>query len=227
MTRATNSRIAGVTFLLYIAAGITSMIIFGRATHGSGIAEKLASIAQHSTAAGVVFVLGLIQSFCALVLGVTLYAITRDQDADVAMLGLTFRVGEGLIGGSIPTSMALLWLATASGANAPDSAGARTLGAFLLQAGAWGTVTAATFFAVGSTFFSWLLLRGRMIPVTLAWLGVVASVLLVVELPLQGAGFIRGPITSFIWGPMAVFEVILAVWLLVKGARVPVSKQTT
>jgi len=38
------------------------------------------------------------------------------------------------------------------------------------------------YFAVGSTLFSWLLLRGRMIPVTLASLGVVASVMLVVLL---------------------------------------------
>jgi hypothetical protein len=50
----------------------------------------------------------------------------------------------------------------------------------------------ATFFAVGSTLFSWLLLRGRMIPVPLAWLGVLASVLLVVLLPLEAAGFVWG-----------------------------------
>jgi hypothetical protein len=46
----------------------------------------------------------------------------------------------------------------------------------------------ATFFVVGSTLFSWLLLRGRMIPIPLAWLGVVASVLLVVCLPLTTRG---------------------------------------
>ena len=32
MTRATNARIAGVTFLVYIAASITSMVLFARAT---------------------------------------------------------------------------------------------------------------------------------------------------------------------------------------------------
>lgn len=224
MTRTTNARIAGFTFLLYIAAGILSLVVFGRAADGSGIAEQLANIAQHSTAVGVVFVLGLIQSFCALVLGVTLYAITRDQDADLAMLGLTFRVGEGLVGASIPTSLGLLWLATATGSNAPATAEAHALGALLLKVGAWQTVTAATFFAAGSTFFSWLLLRGRMIPVPLAWLGVGASVLLVVGLPLQGAGFLRGPVTSFMWGPMAAFEVPLAVWLLVKGVAPAVAR---
>ena len=38
MTRTTNARIAGVTFLVYIAAGIASMVLFARATSGAGVA---------------------------------------------------------------------------------------------------------------------------------------------------------------------------------------------
>jgi uncharacterized protein DUF4386 len=227
MTRTTNARIAGFTFLFYIAVSVLSMVLFGRATGGDGIAEKLVSIAQHATAVGVVLVLGLLQVVSALVLAVTLYAITREQDSDLAMLGLTFRVGEGLVGASIPTSLGLFWLATATGANAPDSASAHALGAFLLRLGAWQTLISATLFAVGSTLFSWLLLRGRMIPVPLAGLGVVASALLVLCLPLQLAGFLRGQLTSLMWIPIAVFEVVLAVWLLVKGVAPPVRRQAT
>ncbi len=85
----------------------------------------------------------------------------------------------------------------------------------------------AIYFAVGSTIFSWLLLRGRIIPVPLAWLGVIASVLLVAILPLQLAGLFGGPmswsasITWLVWLPMLVFEVILALWLLIKGVAAP------
>jgi len=217
ITRKTSARIAGFTFLFYIAAGILSMVMFGRAASGNGITEKLASIGQHSTIIAVVFVLGLLQAFSAITLAVTLYAITRDQNQNLAMAGLVCRVAEGLVGGAVPISLGLLWLATASGANAPDPVSARALGAFLFQLGVWQTLLSATFFAVGSTLFSWLLLRGRMVPVALARLGVAASVLLVVALPLQGAGFLRGPFTSLMWAPMALFEVPLALWLLVKG----------
>ena len=73
--------------------------------------------------------------------------------------------------------------------------------------------------ALGSTFFSWLLLRGRMIPTALAWLGVVASVLLVVALPLQLGGVLRGAVTQFMWLPMAAFEIPLGFWLIIKGVR--------
>src|SRR5712691_4396465 len=134
MTRTTNARIAGVTLIFYFAVGIASLLLSGRA---------------HATD-----VLSIVTSFSALVLGVTLYAITRDQDPDLAMLALTCRVIEAMPGTP-------------------------------------GTI----YFAVGSTLFSWLLLRGRMISVALAWLGVLASALMVVILPLQQAGLLGGPIS--------------------------------
>ena len=168
MTRTTNARIAGLAFLLYIVAGIASMAVSG------GPGDRL---------------LGMVTSLCALALGVTLYAITRDEDADLALFAMACRVVE-----SIPTE---------SG-----------------QSNAF-------FFAVGSTIFCWLLLRGRMIPVLLAWLGVVASALLVAFLPLQIAGLSggRGSFTSLVtwlpWMPMLVFELALSGWLIVKGVNVP------
>jgi hypothetical protein len=219
MTRTKNARIAGSTFLLYIVAGIASMVVFGRATSGAGIAAKLAGIAQHPTEVGIVVVLGFIQCFAALVLAVTLYAITREQDADLAMLALACRVGEGVIAGSsMPRTLALAWLATASGVGAPDTAAAHALGAYLLRG---DVAVTATFFAVGSTIFSYLLLRGRMIPIPLAWVGLVASVLLVIGLPLQAAGFLSGPITMIMWLPMLTFEVPLGLWLIIKGVATP------
>jgi Domain of unknown function (DUF4386) len=219
VTRTTNARIAGFTFLAYIAAGITSVVLFGQATRGEGIAAKLSQMAQHPTAVGVVVVLSLLEAFAALILAVTLYALTREQDPDLAMLGLTCRVTEGVIAGvSIQSTLDLLWVATATGANAPNPAAAQALGSYLLR----GEVALpASFFAVGSLLFSWLLLRGRMIPSPLAWLGVVASALLVVGLPLKLAGFLHGPITSFLWLPMLAFEVPLGIWLLIKGVAVP------
>lgn len=146
MTRRTNARIAGFTFLLYIAAGITGLVLSGRATRGDDIAARLASVAQHQTELRVVVMLDLLTAFCALVLGVTL--------------------------------------------------------------------------------FSWLLLRGRMVPAALARLGVFASALLVVVLPLQLAGLLGGidwfgVVTWLVWLPALVFELWLAAWLLVKGVAAP------
>jgi hypothetical protein len=222
MTRATNARIAGFTFLIYIAAGITSMMLTARATTGSGVAAQLATIAQHATDVRLTILLTLVMNLSALVLGVTLYAITREQDRDLALLGMTCRVAEGIAGMDVSGTLGLLWLATATDAPALAGSGASALGAFFLKMGQTMGAS-ATFFAIGSTFFSWLLLRGRMIPVPLAWLGVVASVLLVVCCPLVLAGLLGGPVTTYMWLPMLLFEVVLALWLILKGA-VPVPR---
>jgi hypothetical protein len=164
-----TARVAGFTFLFYIAAGITSM-----------------NLADQSP---MVDMLALLMSFSALVLGVTLYMLTREQGPALALMALTCRVLEAAQSGE-----------------------------------------SAIYFAVGSTIFSWLLLRGRMIPAPLAWLGVIASVLLVAILPLQLIGLFGGPmswsasVTWLVWLPMLVFEVALALWLLIKGVAMPAAR---
>ena len=199
MTRTTNARLAGFTFLVYIAAGVAGMAFAAGALVG--------------------VVLSLVMCFSALVLGVTLYAITREEDRDLAMLGLACRVGEGVLGAMfLPMGLALRTLGTRA-PDAPDAAAIQALGALLVKARGFNVTLGATFFAVGSLLFCWLLLRGRMIPAALAWLGVVASVLLVVGLPLQLAGLVHGPVAQLMWLPMAAFEIPVAFWLIVKGVR--------
>lgn len=92
MTRNTNARIAGVAFLAYIAAGITDMQLNARATGGTDIAARLASVAQHVANIRYSVLLGTVEVFCALVLAVTLYAITREE----ASMGDTLSVNYDL-----------------------------------------------------------------------------------------------------------------------------------
>src|SRR5512132_1152774 len=98
MTRRTNARVAGFAFLFYIAVALTAMVLYNRATSGEGTAATLAGIARHASDVRVAIVLEILGCFCALVLAVTLYAITRKEDPDLAMLGMTCRVAEGVIG---------------------------------------------------------------------------------------------------------------------------------
>lgn len=162
--RLTYARIAGFTFLFYIVAGISSL----------ALGKQMA----------ITDLLFLLQNLSALVLGVTLYLLTREQGPALALLALACRILEAVHNQS------------------------------------------ELFFVIGSTLFCWLLLRGRLIPAALAWLGLLASVLLVVILPLQLAGVLgsanwSSSITWMVWLPMLVFEVTLALWLLIKGVAMP------
>jgi hypothetical protein len=227
MTRRTNARIAGLTFLLYIAVAFPAMVLSARATGSASNAAPLVSVAQHATEMRITIVLELLSGFCAMVLAVTLYGITRDEDRELAMLGFACRVGEGLAGVFPLATLGLLWLSTNVGASAPDVPSANALAAYLLKVGTWQTISASLLFAAGSTLFAYLLLRGRMIPVPIAWLGVIGSALLVVVLPLQLAGFVTGRIAQIVWIPIALFELTLAPWLLIKGVAAPTPRQST
>ena len=216
MTRTTNARLAGFTFLFYIATALPAMILYEKATKGDGTMARLTSITAHPTLMRASFLLALLGCFSAIVLAVTLYGITRDVDHDLAMLVLTFRTGEGVLGAiSIMGTIGLLWVARTAGTAASDPATTSAVATLLFKMnyGALG----ATFFAAGSTVFSYLLLRGRIVPVPLAWLGLIVSALLVVALPLEMVGFLSSTVVSYLWLPALAFEVPLGFWLLIKG----------
>lgn len=217
MTRTTNARIAGFAYLFYIAIGVTTLVL-GRATRAEAITERLALTAAHATRIQLTVLLTLVMCITALTLAVSLYGLTRDEDRDLAVLALACRLGEGMLAAVAPlTTLGLLWLATTGAAT--HAGAVAPLGAFLVHTGELNSRIAAFLFSMGSTLFSWLLLRGRMIPIPLAWLGVVGSLLLVVELPFELAGFLSGPATQLVWIPVAAFELTLGPWLLVKGVR--------
>jgi Domain of unknown function (DUF4386) len=221
MTRRNSARLAGFTLLFYIVVALPAMILGNHATTGSGMPAKLATLAQHVTEMRVVVILTLLSGMCALTLAVSLYAITRDEDRELALLGMLCRAGEGIIGSFAVSTLGLIWLATVTGADAPDAAGAATLAAFFLKRDMWSYNTSAFLFSVGSTLFAYLLLRGRMIPRALAWLGFIGSAIAVIEQPLELAGFAHGLLTQLVWLPIAVFEITLGPWLIIKGVAPP------
>jgi hypothetical protein len=148
MTRKTNAAIAGTAFLTYIAAGIGSMVLYRQVSSGEGVIARIASIGRHSNTVGVIELLYLVECFSALTLAVTLFAITRDEDRDLALMGAVCRVLEGVfVALAIPDLSSSRWLATRTGADAPDPRALQALGTYLLHGDLAFT---ATFFAVGS-----------------------------------------------------------------------------
>lgn len=203
-------------FLFYIASGIIGMIFFDQATKGAESAAKLASIATHLPQMSVAFIFALIGIFNALVLGLALYALTHEVDGDLALLALICRVVEGAIN-AVPALAILALISLASGPVALDVATANPIAALLLKVQTWSITVGATVFAAGSMVFAYLFLRARRIPRWLAWLGVLASVQLIITVPLAGLGVIRGVGAGLMWLPMLVFEVALGLLLLIKS----------
>jgi hypothetical protein len=213
------ARVAGFTVLFYMAVGFTSVSLYSQATDAEGTSAILTRITAHATALRMTVLLELLECFSALVLAVTLYRITRDESNELAMLAMICRVCECVLAAiGIKNTIGLLWLANGGAGNGATTG---TIGSFILMP-AQSSMIGAPFFALGSMIFAYLLLRGRSIPVVLAWLGVLASAVLVVGVPLQLAGFIKAPLTLYLWLPMLAYQVPLGFWLLIKGVAAPV-----
>lgn len=226
MTRTTNARIAGFTFLFYSAIGICGDLLMHHVFGGADDATTLARFGEYATDVRIDILIKVLEAFSAIVLAVTLYGITRDEDHELAMLGMVCRVVEGVLGTlSIQSYLGLVWLAKAgSGPGTLDPSTTNALRTFLLMP-VPNVPLGTIFFAVGTTIFSYLLLRGRMVPAWIAWLSLFASGLLAVLLPLQVAGFSTGPLTGYYqWLPALVAQTALALWLLIKGVATPMTR---
>src|SRR5712692_10325876 len=92
MTRTTNARIAGFTYLFYAAIGICIELLMHQARGVDGGAAELVRIGQHATNVRLSILIVVLECVSALVLGVTLYGITRDEDHELAVLVLVCRV---------------------------------------------------------------------------------------------------------------------------------------
>jgi hypothetical protein len=207
---------AGTMYLAYIALAFPSMILYGRATRGTTIDMRLAQLAAHAAEMRIATILTVSTALVAITLAVGLYGITRDHDHELAVVALCCRVGEGVINAIAAVGMLAL-LSIAASTELLEPAATRGAAAVLMRQN-WGMV-GALLFACGSTVFSWLMLRGRVIPTRLAWLGVIASVILVIGLPMQIGGILRGSISQLMWIPMAAFEIPVGIWLIVKGVE--------
>jgi hypothetical protein len=199
------------------------MAISSRATKGATAAEQLETVSRHVGAIHAEIILSLVAGLCAFALAISLHGFTRDEDPDIARLGMLCRFAEGLF--AFPfISLTLLWLVQDGAATLGDSTPA--MAAYVLKLGPWMVTSSAYLFALGSMAFCYLLLRGRMIPTWLAWTGVLGSVLLVFTLPLSFIGVARKPFTDLAWIPIGVFEIVVSVWFLWTGGvrRPPVVK---
>ncbi|HEX7705207.1 MAG TPA: DUF4386 domain-containing protein [Thermoanaerobaculia bacterium] len=211
------ARLAGFAFLFYIAAGLAETVLFSDAVGGGTASAKLTNVLLHETQLRLTVVLTLATVLSALALAVSLFVVTRDFDPGLALIGLTGRVAEGVLGAvyALP-GLGLLSVARALDGQQSDHE-AEVLVALLVDARHNLMMLSAVCFAAGSLAFSWLLLTGRAVPKAVAWWGVLASALLLLALPVQIAVNARGVLSMLVWIPMLLFEIVLAVWLMVRG----------
>ncbi len=211
-----NARIAGMTFLLYYATALTDMWLFGRLSSRGGIGETLANFARHTLQLRLTVVFAMLTIIYALILAVTLYALTRDIDRELALMAFACRMMEGVLN-AVPGMARIGLLSMASATPTPSL---QVQAELLFKVTGWSGAVSGTIFAIGGTLFAYLFLKGRGIPPLIAWLGVVGSVIVIPIYFLRAFRMVSGSAVWLTSIPLIVFELTLALWLLIKGVAV-------
>jgi len=207
--------IVGVLFIIGDIAGVLSYVVTGGLLDGPDALTKIAA-SQNQVVLGALLVL--VMGLALAMVPVVMFPVFKKYNEVLALGGVVFRGALETVGYMASAGAWLLLVelsrehAEAASAGAPHF---QTLSA--LFAGSTPAYLTAIVFSLGSLMFYYLFYQSRLIPRWLSIWGLVGAVLYLAWplLALFGHGF------GLLMAPLAVAEIVLAVWLLAKGFSAP------
>ncbi len=187
------------------------------------VAETARNLVAHETRLRITVVCFLIYSLGVFVLLAALYVILKSVNSGLALVGAIFRFTFALLW--LLTALNLLsslrLLGSASYLQAFEPERLQALSRLYIAANFDAYYVGLPFFGLAATVTGYLFLKSNYIPKGLALFGVVASAwcVLCAFVYLVFPEFAK-PVNPY-WfdSPMAIFELALALWLLIKGLR--------
>jgi hypothetical protein len=209
----TAAAIVGVLYIIGTAAGIAS---FATSSGISGTPASLAALAANANPAAVTGLLVLTMAVALAVIPAVLFPILRREHEVLAVGYVIFR---GALEVPLLIAAGLTWLVLA--AIAQQSAGAAgaaaaqysALAALTLKIHAPIGAVSSIVFSIGAAMLYYAMFQLRLVPRWLTVWGLGACVLYLAA----GVMGMFGPTPVPLYMPMALQEMVLAVWLIVKG----------
>ena len=207
-----TARIVGVLFIIGTVALILSVVALG-------ILEDPDYLAKVSANANMIIIgvlLVLIGGFALAMIPVTLYPILRKHNEALALGSVVFR---GALEAITYIAMVFSWLLLLTTsreyvkAGAPDASYFETFGALLREASVWIGHIQAIVFSLGALMIYYLFYQSELIPRWLSIWGLVGATVYLAQ-PLLG---MFGSVLEILFAPLALQEMVFAVWLIVKG----------
>jgi hypothetical protein len=163
---------------------------------------------------GVLLMLALVASVVAI--PIVMFPILKKHSESLALGYVGVRIFEGFFDVAIYGISPLLLLTLSRdfvNAGAPDASYFQTSGAVLLALNHWSHVLENFPYGLGALIFNVLLYRSRLIPRFLSVWGLIGATLMLVT------GLLRmvDPSWVYLALPILLYEMVLAVWLIVKG----------
>jgi len=209
---------AGILFIIYTSVDVLTFLFLGPVS----ATNYLVSVSANARQVGTGALLLLIGGACASGIAISLYPVLKKFNPVLALGAVGFRISEGVL--SFVSVCALLSIITLSQqfvkAGAPDSSYFQTLGV-LLYAGyrLVGNVGSLLTFSIGCTLYYIIFYRTKLVPRWISVWGLVFGISGIVSCALVSIGLIAPFSTEQVVMviPMLPQEMVLAVWLIVKG----------
>jgi hypothetical protein len=209
---------AGILFIIYTSVDLLGFLFMGPLT----ATNYLVSVSENAGLVGTGAFLSLIGGACASGIAISLYPVLKKFNATLALGAVGFRISEGVL--FFVSVCILLSIITLSQlfvkAGAPDSSYFQTLGELLLAARGWVShVGALLAFSIGCTLYYIIFYQTKLVPRWISVWGLIFGILGIVSCALVSTGLIApfSTVQVVMLIPMLPQEIVLAVWLIVKG----------
>lgn len=214
-----TAKIAGVLFILATAASLAGSAMLAGALKGP---DFLSQIAMQGNRVLVSALLSFVAACASSGIAIALYPVLRKESEGLALTSVGFRLMEGAYY-SIGTIclLSLYALSQQFAAGAQMSSDALMIGHLLLTAKDFaGFVVGVMAFCIGGSAYYIVFWRSNLIPRWLSGWGLIALVLLfsaVLITLFDGAPYSVSGNLVFLAFPIALQEMVLAIWLIAKG----------
>ena len=211
---------AGILYITGTVAGVVSVVVSAPVRDAR---DPLAYAVEYAGAVVTTSLLVLVMGLSLAFVPIVLFRVLRPLDEVLA-------VGYLIVRGAVETTcyvvLAIGWLllapigeAMAEGGGTASPAGVR-VGNLVTDAYGANAVLALVFCVGGAMFYS-LLYRSRIVPRWISLWGLVAipSYIASFVLPLYGVFEVDAPPQVLMYLPLALQEMVLAVWMIVRGFR--------
>ena len=220
------AKVAGISGLLAVVIVIFgNYALLGPLVVPGKAAETAQNIMAHETQFRVALICFLAYSAIVVVLLAAFYVILKPVNEGLALIGALFRLVFAIMWllSTLNMLSALRLVGGASYLQAFEADRLQVLARLNIAASFDDYYVGLPFFGLAATVCAWLWLKSRYIPKGLAVFGVVSSAWCVIcaFVFLIFPGFAKPVDPYWFDSPMAIFELILSIWLLFKGIQTP------
>jgi hypothetical protein len=215
------ARIAGFLYLLIIGTSLLSMVfVESRIVVPGNDAATFNNIVANELLFRVGALYDLVMFAGVVALAVALYIVLRPVSKNHALLALSWRLGEAILGGvTVLVSSVVGLLVMGKGHLSVFSVEQlQVLVSLVLKVRSAGLTVVIVFLCLGTIVFCYLFYKSRYIPRWLATWGILAFFLMLVQ---SFAGILVPNNSLMVFGaPAILFEIFIGLWLLFKGINV-------